>query len=58
MSDNVEKRGNEVDEPRLKKVAAMRRAIELIQNYNEDIYIDMAEKELGKLLYPQNLFLK
>jgi hypothetical protein len=50
MSDNVEKRGNEVDEPRLKKVAAMRRAIELIQNYNEDIYIDMAEKELGELM--------
>ena len=50
MSDNVEKRGNEVDEPRLKKVAAMRRAIELIQNYNEDNYIDSAEKELGELM--------
>jgi hypothetical protein len=49
ISDTVEKRGNEVNESRLKKVTAMRRAIELIQNYNEDIYINMAEKELGKL---------
>jgi hypothetical protein len=50
ISDNVEKRGNEVDGPRLKKVAAMRRVVELIKNYNEDNYIDMAEKELGELI--------
>jgi hypothetical protein len=50
ISDIFEKRGNEVEESRLKKVAAMRRAVELIQNYNEDIYIEMAEKELGKLM--------
>lgn len=50
ISDNVEKRGNEVDGPRLKKVAAMRRVVELIKNYNEDNYIDMAEKELGNLI--------
>jgi hypothetical protein len=50
ISDNVEKRGNEVDCPRLKKVAAMRRVVELIKNYNEDNYIDMAEKELGELI--------
>jgi hypothetical protein len=50
ISDNVEKHGNEVDGPRLKKVAAMRRVVELIKNYNEDNYIDMAEKELGELI--------
>jgi hypothetical protein len=50
ISNNVEKYGNEIDETRLKKVAAMRRAIELIKNYNEDNYIDMAEKELGELI--------
>ena len=50
ISDNVEKRGNEVDGPRLKKVAAMRRVVELIKNYNKDNYIDMAEKELGELI--------
>jgi hypothetical protein len=49
ISDTVEKYGNEVDESRLKKVAAMRRAIELIKNYNEDKYIEMAEKELGEI---------
>ena len=50
ISDTVEKYGNEVDESRLKKVEAMRRAIKLIKNYNEDNYIDMAEKELGELV--------
>jgi hypothetical protein len=50
ISNTVEKYGHEVDESRLKKVAAMRRAIELIKNYNEDNYIDMAEKELGELI--------
>jgi hypothetical protein len=49
ISDTIEKYGNEVDGPRLKKVAAMRRAIELIKNYNEDKYIEMAESELGPL---------
>jgi hypothetical protein len=49
ISDTVEKYGNEVDGPRLKKVAKMRRAIELIKNYNEDKYIEMAESELGPL---------
>ena len=50
MADRIEKDGMEVDESRLKKVAAMRRAVELIKNYNEDLYIDMAEAELGKLV--------
>jgi len=49
ISDTIEKYGNEVDGPRLKKVAAMRRAIELIKNYNKDNYIEMSEKELGEL---------
>jgi hypothetical protein len=49
ISDTVEKYGNEVDGPRLKKVDKMRRAIELIKNYNEDKYIEMAESELGPL---------
>lgn len=49
MSDNLEVRGNEVDGPRMKKVAAMRRAVELIKNYNESNYVEMAEAELGEL---------
>jgi len=50
MSDNLEKYGNEVDGPRIKKIIAMRRAIELIRNYNEDKYIQMAESELGDVV--------
>jgi hypothetical protein len=51
ISDTIEKYGNEVDGPRLKKVAAMRRAVELIKNYNESNYIEMAEKELGEIIH-------
>ena len=50
MSDNIEKHGSEVDESRLKKVEKMRRAVQLIKNYREDLYIDMAETELGELV--------
>jgi len=50
MANNIETRGIEVDHSRLKKVAKMRRAIQLIKNYNDDLYIDMAEKELGDLI--------
>ena len=49
MSDNLAVHGMEVEEPRMKKVAAMRRAIEIIKNYNESNYVDMAEAELGEL---------
>ena len=49
MSDNLAVHGMEVEEPRMKKVAAMRRAVELIKNYNESNYVDMAEAELGEL---------
>ena len=50
MSDNIEKHGSEVDESRLKKVEKMRRAVKLIKNHIEDLYIDMAETELGELV--------
>lgn len=50
ISDNVEKYGNEIDESRLKKIDAMRRTVQIIQNYNNDSYIEMAEKELGEIV--------
>ena len=50
MADRIERDGLEVDSSRLKKVAKMRRAVELIKNYNEDNYIEMAEKELGEIV--------
>lgn len=49
MSDNLETKGLEVDEPRLKKVEKMRRAIEIINNMKGVEHIMMAEKELGVL---------
>ena len=51
MADKMEKWGNEIDVSRLKKVKAMRRAAELIRNYNEDLYIEMAEAELGEIVH-------
>ena len=51
MADNLEKNGIEIENPRIKKVNAMKRAVELIKNYNEDNYTDMAEAELGKIIY-------
>jgi hypothetical protein len=49
MSENLEKKGLEIDISRLKKVAAMKRVVEIIKNYNEGNYIEMAESELGPL---------
>jgi len=51
IADNIEKHGYEVDESRMKKVAAMRRTINIIQNYLNDNYINMAEAELGKVIF-------
>lgn len=51
MADKTEKYGIEIDVSRLKKVKAMRRASELMRNYNEDLYIEMAEKELGEIVH-------
>ena len=50
IANTVEFKGQEIDLSRLKKVAKMRRAIELIKNYNEDRYIEMAEAEFGELI--------
>jgi hypothetical protein len=56
MADKTEKYGLEVDHSRLKKVSAMRRAADLIKNYNEDLYLDMAEAELGEISFNKPLF--
>lgn len=47
MADKVEKRGHEVDETRLKKVAKMREASSILRNIEEDSYMELAEKQLG-----------
>jgi hypothetical protein len=50
MADNVETKGIEVDSSRLKKVAKMRRVVEIINNMHGVKHIEMAEKELGSLI--------
>jgi hypothetical protein len=47
--DYIEIKGWEVDSSRLKKVAKMRRAIEILNNIDTHPYIEMAESKLGKL---------
>jgi hypothetical protein len=49
MADGLETRGNEVEIPRLKKVAKIRRAAEIIRNIQEGDYISRAEAEVGPL---------
>ena len=46
-ADCIEFHGMEVEESRMKKVAKMRRAIELIKHIEDGDYIEQAEKELG-----------
>jgi len=46
LRDSI-KNGYEVDGPRLKKVAKIERAIEILNNITEDKYIDIAEAQLG-----------
>lgn len=49
MAENVEKKGSEIPESRLKKVQAMRRLAVLIENYTEHKFVEMAEKEMGEI---------
>ncbi len=49
MAENLEKNGMEIEISRLKKIASIKRTVEIIKNYNEDNYIEMAESELGEL---------
>lgn len=47
--DTIEYHGFEIDESRMKKVEKMKRVIELLNHIRSDSYIEMAEKELGKI---------
>lgn len=47
LAHTLEHHGNEIEGPRMKKVAMIKRAIEILKNQTEDNYIDLAEKELG-----------
>lgn len=45
--------GMEVRESRDKKIAKMQRAIQILKNINDDKYTDMAEAELGVIVYTE-----
>jgi hypothetical protein len=47
--NTIEYHGSEVDDSRMKKVQKMKRVIELLGHLRSDSYIEMAEKELGKI---------
>lgn len=47
LAHTLEYHGNEVDEPRLKKVAKIKRAIEILNRQANDDYIKLAEEKLG-----------
>ena len=49
LADTIEFKGWEIDESRLKKVAKMKRAIQILNNIENYSYIEMAEDKLGKL---------
>lgn len=49
-ANNLELHGMEVSDSRLKKIAKIRRAVELIGNYCDTEYYVLAERELGKEL--------
>jgi hypothetical protein len=55
LRDSV-KNGYEVDVPRLKKVAKIERAIEILNNITEDKYTDIAEEKLGYLVNVEYTF--
>jgi len=48
IANGVEKKGIEIEHSRMKKVAKMKRAIEIIKNIREDRYFDIVEKEMGR----------
>ena len=47
LAHTLEHYGNEVEIPRMKKVAMIKRAIEILNNQTNGDYIDIAEKQLG-----------
>ena len=51
MVVRLESDGMEVESSRMKKVAKIKRAIEILKNINNDCYIEMAEAELGEIIH-------
>jgi hypothetical protein len=56
VANYLEKRGNEVEESRLKKVKMIRRAVELIDLHLEERFIDWAEAEMDERLIDSQIY--
>ena len=54
MANNIKIKGTEVEHNRLKKVAKMKRVVEIIKNIREDRYFDIVENEMGRGLGENN----
>lgn len=50
--------GIEIDSERLKKLEKIQRAIELIKYHEDDLFLELAEKELGYEYYYNDMFFK
>jgi hypothetical protein len=58
IADGIELRGNELKSSSDKKVKAMRRSIEILENVKLDRYLEMAESELGEITRTPISFVK
>ena len=58
MANNLEVKGNEIEEVRMKKVEKIRRAVQLLNNFRDDDFIELAETELGAELVTNYEFVK
>jgi hypothetical protein len=56
MEEGLREKGLEISETRDLKLKAIKRAIELLKNNKEDIYIEKAERELGEIIMKDNWF--
>ena len=56
MANGVKNKGSEIMSTKMRKVAKMRRACDILQNHIDDNYITMAENILGKLYNPEDNF--
>jgi hypothetical protein len=58
VANNLEVKGNEIKEVRMKKVEKIRRAVQLLNHFRDDDFIELAETELGAELVTNYEFVK
>jgi hypothetical protein len=58
MANNLEVNGHEIEESRMKKVEKIRRAVQLLNHFRDNDFIELAETELGAELVTNYEFVK